>query len=77
MEMSALMTVAHFRSVAMAGLLVVSDELSELKWHPGFSAPSLKEGCRSAAYLLLNLAKTLNERAEKGLSVTHLGDGRR
>jgi len=37
MEISALLAVSSFRSVRMAALLVVSDELFELKWNPGFS----------------------------------------
>jgi uridine phosphorylase len=35
MEMSALFTVARFRGVALAGLLVVSDELFTLTWRHG------------------------------------------
>jgi uridine phosphorylase len=35
MEMSALFTVAQYREVALAGLLVVSDELFSLKWRHG------------------------------------------
>lgn len=35
MEMSALFTVARFRGVALAGLLVVSDELFSLTWRHG------------------------------------------
>jgi uridine phosphorylase len=56
MEMSALMTVALYRSVAMAGLLVVSDELFRLKWRPGFSNPLLKKSSRTAGKVLLRLA---------------------
>ena len=55
MEMSALFTVALYRSVAMAGLLVVSDELFTLKWTPGFSNPALKRGSRRAAEILLDV----------------------
>ena len=36
MELSALYSVAQFRGVALAGILVVSDELSSLDWRPGF-----------------------------------------
>lgn len=54
MELSALFTVALYRSVAMAGLLVVSDELFDLKWAPGFSNPALKKGSRCASDILLN-----------------------
>jgi uridine phosphorylase len=59
MEISALLTVAAYRSVSLAGLLVVSDELSDLKWRPGFSNPVLKENTRLAGELLLRLSGTL------------------
>jgi uridine phosphorylase len=39
METSALFTVASFRSIRMAVALVVSDELSSLKWAHGFRDP--------------------------------------
>lgn len=58
MELSALLTVAAYRSSALTALLVVSDELSNLKWKPGFSDPRLKESTRLAGDLLLDLAKT-------------------
>jgi len=53
MEMSALMTVARFRGVSVAALLVVSDELFDLKWKPGFSDPLLQDRARAAAEILL------------------------
>jgi uridine phosphorylase len=56
MEMSALMTLALYRSVALAGVLIVSDELFDLKWRPGFSDPRLKSASRSAGEILLRLA---------------------
>jgi uridine phosphorylase len=59
MEISALFTVAAYRCVALAGLLVVSDELADLKWRPGFSNPRLKEATQSAGDLLLHLSRTL------------------
>lgn len=55
MEMSALMTVALFRRVRLAGLLVVSDELSDLKWHHGFGESRFKEASGLAATILLDL----------------------
>jgi uridine phosphorylase len=58
MEMSALITLGIYRSVEVAGLLVVSDELFELKWRPGFRSPVFREACRSAARLLLNLVES-------------------
>lgn len=56
MEMSALMTVATYRSVEMAGLLSVSDELFDLKWRHGFSSPLLKESSRQACRIVAGLA---------------------
>jgi uridine phosphorylase len=56
METSALMTLAIYRSVAMAGLLTVSDELFDLKWRPGFRDPLLKEHSRAAGRVLVALA---------------------
>ncbi len=56
MEISALMTLALYRSVTMASVLVVSDELFELKWRPGFSNPLLKENSHAAGRVLLSLA---------------------
>ena len=56
MEMSALMTVALFRGIRSAGLLVVSDELHELKWRPGFGDPRLKEGGRLAGDVIVDAA---------------------
>jgi nucleoside phosphorylase len=55
MEMSALMTLAAYRSVKVSGLLVVSDELFDLKWHRGFSSPLFKSRCKLAGNLLLKI----------------------
>ena len=43
MELSALFSVARFRGVEMAGVLVISDELTSLKWRPGFGHPRFKQ----------------------------------
>jgi uridine phosphorylase len=56
MELSALMSVATFRSVALTALLVVSDELSPTGWHPGFSDPRLREACETAGSVVIELA---------------------
>jgi uridine phosphorylase len=53
MEISALITLAHFRNVQAAGLLVVSDELGKLKWKTGFHLPALKTGSQSACRALV------------------------
>jgi purine-nucleoside phosphorylase len=42
MELSAIFTVARFREMAAGGILVVSDELSDYRWHPGFKTPAFK-----------------------------------
>jgi len=55
MEMSALMTVALFRSVRFAALLVVSDELFNFKWHAGFRDPEFIAKRHLAAQVLLGL----------------------
>lgn len=55
MEMSALMTLAIYRSVKLSGLLVVSDELFDLKWHRGFSSPLFKKRCEQVGNLLVRL----------------------
>ena len=70
MEISALMTVAIYRSVALAALLVVSDELSDLTWRPGFSVPLLRKSSRQAGDLLLNLARTSHKYPEDALFPT-------
>jgi len=59
MEISALLTVADYRSVSLTALLVVSDELAELRWRPGFSDPRLKKSTRLAGDILLDLSKSL------------------
>ncbi len=53
MEMSALFTVANFRGVDIAALAVVSDELADFKWRPGFKSSEFKRG-RQAACTVIN-----------------------
>jgi len=53
MEMSALLTVAAYRGVRLAGLLVVSDELFDRAWRPGFSSPALRDGSGAAVKAIL------------------------
>jgi purine-nucleoside phosphorylase len=56
MEISALYAVARFRRVDLAGILVVSDELSSSNWRPGFKddrfVQSRKTACRLVTELL-------------------------
>ncbi|NVM20350.1 MAG: nucleoside phosphorylase [Desulfobacterales bacterium] len=49
MEVSALFTAARFRQVQIGALLVVSDELSTLRWSPGFSSRKFNRSRKIAA----------------------------
>lgn len=53
MEFSALCVVAAFRRVSFSAILIVSDELSEHQWRPGFTQPQFLN--RKAAVLDLLL----------------------
>jgi uridine phosphorylase len=59
METSALFTVAGFRKIEVAAVLVVSDELSTFKWRPGFKDDKFKKGRIAACGLLKRLCQTL------------------
>ena len=58
MEMSALIRVALYRGVRLAGILAVSDELFTLKWRAGFSDPRLKRSSRLAGRTLLETIRS-------------------
>jgi len=58
MELSALYSVAKFRGVALAGILVVSDELSSLDWRPGFKDERFVQGRRTACRMVEELCRT-------------------
>ena len=59
MELSALFSAARFRRVALAGVLVVSDELSLLKWRPGFKDERFVQGRRTLCGVVKELCPTL------------------
>ena len=59
MELSALYSVAQFREVTIAGILVVSDELSSLNWRPGFKDERFIRGRRAACKVVDELCRTL------------------
>ncbi len=59
MEMSALFTVAAYRKVQMGGIMVVSDELSSLKWRTGFLNPLFWLASRRAARLAVEICRLL------------------
>jgi uridine phosphorylase len=54
LEMAALFAVGQYRQMAVAGLLVVSDELADLTWRPGFKSPAFRQGRREATRAVLN-----------------------
>lgn len=55
MEISALYAVARFRQVDLAGILVVSDELSSTSWRPGFKHDRFVQGRKTACRLVAEL----------------------
>lgn len=52
MELSALFSVGRFRHVDVGGIVVVSDELSTLKWHPGFKDERFQQGRQSVCEVI-------------------------
>lgn len=59
MEFSALNSVALFRGVDLAGILVVSDELSSSNWRPGFKHDRFVQSRKTACWLAAELLGTL------------------
>ena len=53
MEFSALCSVAHFRAIEFAAVLVVSDEIWGNSWRPGFSDKRFKKNTAFARTLLI------------------------
>ncbi len=55
MEFSALLTVAAFREVELAAIMVVSDQLDENNcWQPGFKSPVFKQKIKTISQGLFN-----------------------
>ena len=59
METSAVFSVAEFRSVEAAALLVVSDELSGNDWEPGFKHKRFQQGRKGACKMVSNLCQII------------------
>jgi purine-nucleoside phosphorylase len=55
METSSVFSVAKFRDVDAGGILVVSDELSTLKWRPGFKDKRFDQNRRTACRVVMEL----------------------
>ncbi|MEW6388173.1 MAG: nucleoside phosphorylase, partial [Thermodesulfobacteriota bacterium] len=56
LELGALFTVGRFRGIPVAGLLVVSDELGDLRWRPGYRQGRFRRGRELAARIVLDTA---------------------
>ncbi len=61
MECSALFSVAEYRKVSIAGLLVVSDSVASKDWDPGFRRKQFKRARQNACNAIMTFAKTLCE----------------
>jgi uridine phosphorylase len=59
METSALFTVGMFREVDVGAILVASDELSTLKWKPGFGEDRFKKSCKAVQRIITKLCLTI------------------
>ena len=59
MEISALFSVAQFRQVELGAVLVVSDELSSLKWRPGFRDKRFVKGHQTACRMVREACQQL------------------
>lgn len=59
MELSALFTVAAFRAISLASVLVVSDEVWTHTWKPGFGDPQFKQSRKAVTDLLATLVKRM------------------
>ena len=59
MEISALFTVAKFRKIDMGAIVVVSDELAEFKWRPGFKTDRFKQGRQAACTVVKDLCRKI------------------
>jgi uridine phosphorylase len=57
MEAAALFSVARFRSVDLASLLTISDNLSTLTWHPEFHADTVTGGLEKIFHVAVNALK--------------------
>ena len=66
MELSALFSVGRYRFVDVAGVLVVSDELSTLEWQPGFKSPDFEKGRATALEGLLACCRGLIGHVKNG-----------
>lgn len=55
MEAAALFAAGQFRRIDVGCVLVVSDEVSSMKWKPGFRMPLFKQKCHQVSEILKSL----------------------
>ena len=60
MEISALFSIGRYRSVDVAGVLVVSDELSTLTWRQGFKTPQFAKGRKTTIEALITICQEID-----------------
>ena len=53
MEISALFTVADFRGIDIAALVIASDDLTSLQWYPGFKTEAFKQARETACRVII------------------------
>jgi uridine phosphorylase len=63
MELSAILTVAGFREMEAAAILIVSDDLSDYHWRPGFKTPAFRTSREIACRAALTMGKGLGTSA--------------
>ncbi len=59
MEISALYSVAEFRGIEIAALVIVGDELTSARWRPGFKTDAFKQARERACGVILESCQKL------------------
>ncbi len=59
MEISALCTVAEFRGIEIAALVIVGDELTSARWRPGFKSDAFKQAREMACGVIIESCQKL------------------
>jgi uridine phosphorylase len=59
MECSALFSVAEYRKVSLAAVLVVSDSVASTEWAPGFRKKRFKQSRKNVCDAVMHLAQTM------------------
>ena len=59
MEISALFTVADYRGIDIAALAIASDDLTSLRWRPGFKTEAFKQARESACRVIIELCQQM------------------